>query len=160
MSIDIFSVKAIDNIAAWLSKWRKQWEVGVANVDDPDEVEIQLARRLGFLGYASQHYIAKADGSGNKRAVNAYDKIMRQFENIVASELSLVAPAPLPIKRFLLGSIPNLHSLIPMSQSARSPVFNLRASDGVRGAHFSKVKDAKETFGLVADEILNRMGLA
>ncbi|WP_411037440.1 ParA family protein [Shinella sp. BYT-45] len=160
MSIDIFSVKAIDNIAAWLTKWRKQWEVGVANVDDPDEVDTALARKLGFLGYASQHYIAKTDGSGTKRAVNAYEKIMKQFEEIVASELSSVAPSPALTNVFSLGEIPNLHSLIPMSQTARAPVFGLKASDGVRGAHFSKVKEAKDTFGVVAEEILNRVGIA
>ncbi len=159
MSIDIFSVKAIDNIAAWLSRWRKQWSVGVENVDDPEEVGTNLARKSGFLGYASQHYIAKADGSGAKRAVNAYEKIMRQFESIVASELSTIAPPPLKIDTFLLGAIPNLHSLIPMSQSARAPVFGLKAGDGVRGAHFSKVKDSRETFGNVAEEILGRVGL-
>lgn len=159
MSIDIFSVKAIDNIAAWISRWRKQWVVGVDNVDDPDEVDTNLARNLGFLGYASQHYIAKTDGSGTKRAVNAYEKIMKQFESIMASELSTAAPTPNKIAHFLLGSIPNLHSLIPMSQSARAPVFGLKAGDGVRGAHFSKVKDSRETFGKVADQILDRVGL-
>ncbi|UYZ08214.1 ParA family protein [Agrobacterium salinitolerans] len=158
MSIDIFSVKAIDNIAAWLAKWRKQWEVGVSNVDDPDEVNTGLARSLSFLGYASQHYIAKTDGSGAKRAVNAYEKIMKQFEEIVGAELSSVAPAPEPGMKFSLGEIPNLHSLIPLSQSARAPVFGLKASDGVRGAHFSKVKEAKETFGVVAEEIFSRVG--
>jgi cellulose biosynthesis protein BcsQ len=156
MSIDIFSVKAIDNIAAWISRWRKQWDVGIANVEDPDEVDPEFARNLGFLGYASQHYIAKADATGAKRAVAAYERIMRQFEEIVAGQLSVVTPLNEPVSSFALGAIPNLHSLIPMSQSARAPVFGLKASDGVRGAHFSKVKDARETFGAVADEILIR----
>ncbi|WP_294926145.1 AAA family ATPase [uncultured Paracoccus sp.] len=159
MSIDIFSVKAIDNISAWMSKWSKQWEVGVTNVDDPDEVDTDLARSLGFLGYASQHYIAKADSTGTKRAVNAYEKIMKQFEGIVSAELSRIAPPPRGVKKLSLGAIPNLHSLVPMSQSARAPVFALKAADGVRGAHFTKVKDARKTFGVVADAILNRAGL-
>ncbi|MBB2163128.1 ParA family protein [Gluconacetobacter sp. 1b LMG 1731] len=159
MSIDIFSVKAIDNIAAWMSRWRKQWISGVENVDDPDDVGTNLARSIGFLGYASQHYIAKADAFGTKRAVNAYEKIMKQFESIVSSKLSTIAPPPSKITSFLLGSIPNLHSLIPMSQTARAPVFDLKAADGVKGAHFSKVKDARETFGTVAEEILARAGL-
>lgn len=159
MSIDIFSVKAIDNIAAWIEKWRKQWVVGIENVEDPDEVESALARSFGFLGYAWQHYIAKADATGAKRAVNAYEKIMRQFEEIMATQLSAVTPIDNPSSSFALGAIPNLHSLIPMSQSARAPVFGLKAADGVRGAHFSKVKDARETFGDVADEILNRAGI-
>lgn len=156
MSIDIFSVKAIDNISSWMSKWKKQWDVGVENIDDPEEVDTGLARNLKFLGYASQHYTAKSDQSGKKRAVNAYEKIMKHFERIVGNELSKVAPSPSGVTDFGLGSIPNLHSLIPMSQSARAPVFGLKASDGVRGAHFSKVKGARETFGVVAHEILKR----
>jgi hypothetical protein len=54
-----------------------------------------------------------------------------------------------PTKRTLdyqLGTIPNLFSLIPMAQFARRPIFALRAADGVRGAHFSKVKDAYDLF--------------
>ncbi|UWQ77947.1 ParA family protein [Leisingera sp. S132] len=158
MSIDIFSVKAIENISTWMSKWKKQWDVGVLNVDDPDEVDVELARELQFVGYVSQQYIAKADSKGNKRAVNAYERIMRQFEDVVSRELSETTPLAAPNKRFDLGAIPNLHSLIPLSQSARAPVFKLKAQDGVRGAHFSKVKDSRETFGAVAEEIVERSG--
>lgn len=156
MSIDIFSVKAIDNIASWMAVWRKQWQLGIQNVSDHEDIGLELAKDVKFLGYASQHYIAKADASGAKRAVNAYEKIMRQFEDIISRELSPTAPLSKEIDSFGLGAIPNLHSLIPMSQSARSPVFGLKAGDGVRGAHFSKVKDARETFGNVADAILHR----
>lgn len=158
MSIDIFSVKAIENIAAWMQKWKKQWDIGVININDPDEVDQNLARDLHFIGYVSQQYIAKADSRGNKRAVNAYEKIMRQFEEVVSEELSKTTPAADNSKKFELGAIPNLHSLIPLSQSARSPVFKLKAQDGVRGAHFSKVKDSRETFGAVAQEIVERSG--
>lgn len=157
MSIDIFSVKAIENISAWMTKWRKQWSVGVVNIDDPEEVDTSLARNLHFIGYVSQQYIAKADTKGTKRAVNAYERIMKQFEEVVAQELSETTPLALPGEKFDLGAVPNLHSLIPLSQSARAPVFRLKAADGVRGAHFSKVKDSRETFGSVAEEIVNRV---
>ena len=159
MSIDIFSVKAIENISAWMSKWRRQWELAVANVDDPDEVDSQLARAISFIGYVSQQYIAKRDAKGTKRAVSAYDRIMAQFEDVISSQLAQSAPLAAPGDVLDLGAIPNLHSLVPMSQSARTPVFLLKAADGVRGAHFSKVKDARKTFGLVADEIVRRTGL-
>uniref|UniRef100_UPI003BA9E643 ParA family protein n=1 Tax=Stappia sp. TaxID=1870903 RepID=UPI003BA9E643 len=159
MSIDIFSVKAIENIATWITKWRQQWVTGLSNVADPSEIGDTVAHDLHFLGYVSQQYIAKRDSSGTKRAVNAYDKIMSQFENVVSRELAAAAPLVAPVSEINLGSIPNLHSLVPMSQSARSPIFALRAADGVRGAHFSKVKDAKDTFRVVADHILKRSGI-
>lgn len=159
MSIDIFSVKAIENIADWMSRWRKQWSTGIDNIDDIDEVDVGLARNTSFVGYVSQQYISKKDGSGTSRAVSAYDRIMAQFEGVVSEKLSVAAPIALPDKILNLGAIPNLHSLIPMSQSARSPVFGLKSSDGVRGAHFSKVKDARKTFDDVSEEIIGRIGL-
>lgn len=159
MSIDIFSVKAIENIAVWMTKWRKQWASGISSSEEDSEVNPSLARSLCFMGYVSQQYIAKRDGGGAKRAVNAYDKIMSQFETVVENELSSVTPIAAPNEALSLGSIPNLHSLVPMSQTARSPVFALKAADGVRGAHFTKVKDARDTFASVAEVILQRTGV-
>jgi hypothetical protein len=40
------------------------------------------AHDLSFLGYVSQQYITKSR-DGTKRAVNAYDKIMSQFESVI-----------------------------------------------------------------------------
>jgi hypothetical protein len=54
---------------------------------------------------------------------------------------------------YLLGTIPNLYSLIPMSQFARRPIFALRAKDGVRGAHFNKVKEAEDLFQTIAERL-------
>lgn len=160
MSIDIFSVKAIQNISTWLARWRKQWAAGIDILEEDDEVDLELQRNLEFIGYVSQQYIAKRNAQGSKRAVNAYDKIMSQFEDVIQQKLLPATPGKNKKKKFNLGSIPNLHSLIPMSQSSRSPVFALRGGDGVRGAHFSKVKDAHTTFAAVGDSILARTGLS
>lgn len=157
MSIDIFSVKAIQNISTWLSKWRKQWRAAWSNLDDLEEVDSDLQRDIEFAGYVSQQYIAKRDSSGSKRAVNAYDRIMSQFDKVIRTELTDNSNPNHSSINFDLGSIPNLHSLIPMSQTNRAPVFGLKAADGVRGAHFSKVKDAKDTFGNVSNNILSRI---
>lgn len=158
MSIDIFSIKAIDNIAVWLKTWRKQWRAALANADETED-ELSEAHALTFLGYVSQQYIAKTK-DGTKRAVNAYDKIMSQFESVITKKLTpeLGSDGEFGID-FNLGSIPNLHSLIPMSQSNRVPVFELKSADGVRGAHFTKVKDSRAIFGAVGDRILEKMAL-
>ena len=49
---------------------------------------------------------------------------------------------------------PNLHSLIPMSQFSRKPIFELKAKDGVLGAHFAKVQESKTLFGEIAENLL------
>lgn len=59
---------------------------------------------------------------------------------------------------YRIGTIPNLHSLIPMSQSAHKPIFGLKAKDGVRGAHFNKVKDAEAIFESVASRMVENLG--
>jgi hypothetical protein len=58
---------------------------------------------------------------------------------------------------YALGTIPNLYSLIPMSQFARTPIFALRAKDGVRGAHFNKVREADELFQEIAKRLENNL---
>ena len=40
-----------------------------------------------------------------------------------------------------------------MSQLARRPIFALRAKDGVRGAHFNKVREAEALFKTIANRL-------
>lgn len=159
MSIDIFSVKAIDNISEWLSRWTRQWDAALSNAEEDDDIERFDLQQLRFLGYVSQQYIAKKESTGSRRAVNAYDRIMSQFDSIIKEKL-IHGTEKNPFAIYDLGSIPNLHSLIPMSQSSRTPIFELKAMDGVRGAHFSKVKEAKEIFGEIARLINSRISKA
>jgi hypothetical protein len=53
-----------------------------------------------------------------------------------------------------LGTIPTLHSLIPLSQTSRRPIFELRALDGVVGAHFAKISEYKEIIGAIVERII------
>ncbi len=47
---------------------------------------------------------------------------------------------------FLLGKIPNLHSLVPYSLEARKPVYDCNGSDGLKGAHIKTAADSREHF--------------
>ena len=151
VSIDIFSVRAIANISEWLGKWRRVLEQKLAFVDDPDDLDIDdLELRLRLLGHVNQQYTAKRDARGQRRAVRAYEKIMRGIP--AAINKGIVQPSQREPEdlNYELGEIPNLHSLIPMSQTSRKPVFALRSSDGIVGAHFTKVGDAHEIFSGIA----------
>ena len=63
-------------------------------------------------------------------------------------------------KSYLLGKIPNLHSLVPYSQEARKPIFDCTGVDGLRGAHQTKARESEGLFddivaaieGVVGDE--------
>ncbi|MBB6096186.1 cellulose biosynthesis protein BcsQ [Povalibacter uvarum] len=152
MSTDIFSVRAIDNISLSLSSWRKKLERALEDVADSlEDLEIDDPRwRLQFLGYITQQYTAKTVGE-EKRPVKAFDKIAKKIP--VRIEKQLIAhftSRDLPTSKFELGSIPTLHSLVPLAQSAHTPIFALKASDGVVGAHFTKVKEYASTIREVA----------
>ncbi|MFN3188769.1 MAG: ParA family protein [Candidatus Paceibacteria bacterium] len=158
MSIDIFSLKAFENISRWMSKWRAHWDYSVNSPQlDVNNELVKEAKNLEgaqFLGYVSQQYIAKRDASGERRPVKSYDEIIQQIDGQIAEHFSGSLKPPKP---FEIGKIPNLHSLAPMSQSNRKPIFALTGRDGVVGAHFAKVKEAKEIFSEVAREIARRV---
>ena len=154
MSTDIFSLKAIENIANWFGDWTKKWKSALNNSDaEEGDIPVEIPSLVTFAGYVTQQYLAKADASGARRPVKAYDLIFSQVENIVKEKLTKHVQLISASTDYNLGTIPNLFSLIPMSQSSRKPIFGLVSADGVRGAHFAKVKDAERTFKAIADRL-------
>jgi cellulose biosynthesis protein BcsQ len=75
MSVDIFSLRAIENISVSLEGWSKLLRRGLEDNPEPEEIPIaSYDWRLRFAGYVTQQYVAKRDASGNVRAVGAYEK--------------------------------------------------------------------------------------
>lgn len=160
MSVDIFSLRAIENIRISIEKWKKQLEAAVKSTEYLDSLpqNIKTEFSIKFLGYVTQQYISKMDGSGERRAVDAFEKIMKKVApTIEANFIECLQPSYKQIE-YLLGTIPNLYSLIPMSQFARRPIFALRAKDGVRGAHFNKVRESEELFKTIAERLEINVG--
>ncbi|MEM9869795.1 MAG: ParA family protein [Pseudomonadota bacterium] len=155
MATDIFSLKAIENIAEWFTEWTKRWKIGLDNMDaEPDDIPVALPNPIKFAGYVTQQYISKTDSTGTRRAVSAYEKIISQVDTLVGDNFADAINVAKP-DRVNLGSIPNLYSLIPMSQTSRAPIFQLGSSDGVRGAHFAKVRDSKAIFASVSENLIS-----
>jgi cellulose biosynthesis protein BcsQ len=158
MSIDIFALKAFENIAEWIRKWDETWRYAMNSPSlDASLAVVKGAKNVHparFIGYVTQQYVARKDRFGERRAVLSYENIINQIDQQVRSHFpeSMRPQAPIEI-----GTIPNLYSLVPMSQTNRKPVFSLTADDGVVGAHFAKVKDARKIYGAVADEIMKRL---
>jgi len=158
MSIDIFSLKAIENISIALQEWKKKLSNGITQVDESlrDDIPKGGAFDIMFAGYVAQQYIQKTTG-GEKRAVAAYENIMRRIpKSIKAHFVEKLQQSDGGIK-YEIGTIPNLFSLIPMAQTAHKPIFALRARDGVRGAHFTKVRDAESIYKKIAGQLLKNV---
>lgn len=157
LSMDIFSIRATENISAWLTEWKSRLDLHLAALQSPDETELSdLEFRLRLLGYVNQQYTAKRDANGERRAVKAYEKIMMTVPKAIGNSLIKNQPEPKGLE-YQLGAIPNLHSLIPMSQNSRKPVFDLKSADGIVGAHFMKVKDSFELFEQIGQHFLQNL---
>lgn len=155
MSIDIFSLKAIENISTSLLEWKRKLDHGLSQLDDENRQDLpsDTAFSIRFVGYVAQQYIQKTTG-GEKRAVSAYEGIMKRIPNSVATFFVRKLQPNEPSLQYEIGTIPNLYSLIPMAQSAHKPIFALKAADGVRGAHFNKVRDAEDIYRVVTGQLL------
>lgn len=157
MSIDIFSLRAIANIGKSLRNWKKRLQRGLADVEDLDELEVPNAGwKLSFLGYVNQQYVRKTI-RGRQQAVKAYDRIIKQIPGVVERELIDDGDSP-TTSELHLGSIPSLHSLVPLSQTNHVPIFELKGRHGVVGAHFAKVKEYERTIGQIAERFLVKAG--
>lgn len=160
MSSDIFSLKAIDNIKVSLKSWGDNFEKGLKEYSENEGEEFKLNDvsikfNLLFLGYITQQYLTKTR-EGKKVAVNAYEKIIKQIPKAILENL-VPENSRLKNENYELGEIPNLHSLVPLSQSANAPIFKLLADDGVVGAHFSKVKDYGITMNTICEKLISNI---
>ncbi|WP_035708495.1 ParA family protein [Niveispirillum irakense] len=158
LSIDLFSIRATENISTWLKEWKKRLSLQISSISDVSEIEVSdLEFRLRLLGYVNQQYTAKRDSSGERRAVKAYEKVMRAIPDAIQQTIISDHQQEPDDIDYKLGSIPNLHSLIPMSQSSRKPVFKLKSGDGIVGAHFAKVTESLEIFNNISMKFLENM---
>ncbi len=163
MSSDIFSLRAIDNIALALNEWGENFLDGLEEFKKKEKEAFQIDDRdvnwsLKFVGYVTQQYTAKTVNS-EKRPVKAYEKIIKKIPAKVKSELGPFNKNYSLIKS-KLGEIPSLHSLIPLSQNANCPIFKLVAADGVVGAHFNKVRDYEEVMNAISSNLQHNLAVS
>jgi hypothetical protein len=95
------------------------------------------------------------------RVVGAYDRWLRRVPAAYSSSV-LGSPGD-PQRRAAedpscLGLIKHYHSLAPLGQEARKPVFLLRTADGAIGAHQQAVRDAYGHFEELAQRLLGVIG--
>lgn len=157
MSSDIFSLKAIENIALALTDWKEGLLAGLSEYNRKEKEDFDISDnkvdwRLKFIGYVTQQYTAKTV-DGKKIPVNAYEKIIKKIPTTIKKELLKFNQNSESLTP-RLGEIPSLHSLVPLSQNANTPIFCLQAKDGVVGAHFNKVKDYKQVIKDITSQLL------
>ncbi|EKO5125282.1 ParA family protein [Vibrio fluvialis] len=161
MSVDVFSLMALDNMNLSLDKWKDGFEGGLSqyNKEESEYFSIEnepVTWKLKFAGYVMQQYKAKTV-KGTRVHVNAYEKISKKIPSKIKEQLTENYSDDSNIETNL-GEVQNLHSLVPMSQTSKSPIFELKAKDGVVGAHFSKVEEARDIFKNITLNLLRNIG--
>lgn len=161
MSSDIFCIQALSNISTALKTWGSGINRGLQEYCEREGYPLRLSGtevsiNLKLLGYIYQQYTAKSVG-GVTRPVIAYERILQDIPSAIERELSNMVNPNITIDKLCLGSIPNFNSLIPMSQTANKPVFLLSSSDGIVGAHFSKVREYENVMENIVSNLLHNI---
>lgn len=157
MSSDIFSLLAVENIGKTIKGWRDTFKNGFNRcLDDEFKESFSPIPFIQFLGYVTQQYTSKTV-EGIRRPVQAYEKILSNVPETIEKELINVVNSRRVDINFELGTIPNFNSIIPLSQSAHKPAFELASADGIVGAHFAKVKEFKAVIEHIAERFESNM---
>ena len=161
MSSDLFSILALENIGSSIIQWKTQFNESIQKLDSDEKqslIDVKNISTVKFLGYIYQQYIMKTV-KGNKRIVRAYENILNDLPAKMKEHLIIkINNDPDETLIYKLGSIPNFYSLIPMSQKAHKPLFNLGSADGVVGAHYQKIKEYEYIMNEISSTILKNIG--
>jgi cellulose biosynthesis protein BcsQ len=85
MSVDIFSLLAIENISTVLENWSKQLTRGIEENEEPEDLPVSDYNwRLRFAGYVTQQYIAKRNADGKVRPVAAFEHIAANIPQLIS----------------------------------------------------------------------------
>lgn len=158
MSSDIFSVLAIENIGVTIKKWTEDFKNGFerCSYEEVKQLFYPLAK-IKFAGYVTQQYTSKTV-DGIRRPVQAYERILSEIPNVIKEQLAIAVNGEDKTDiDYLLGSIPNFNSIIPLSQTAHKPIFELTGSDGIVGAHFAKTKDFKKVIDSIEVRLVENL---
>lgn len=158
LSVDIFSLMAVSNILTSLNNWKDALTQAISRHFGSEHCNFQIAGNdvswdLKFAGYVMQQYTAKSTG-GVRQAVGAFERIIGEQKQELIS-LAKFFDTTDAVNN--LGEVPTLSSVVPLSQQAHAPIFDLGAKDGIVGSHYNRVAEAGRFYHQIADHFLKRV---
>ena len=125
---DLFSLQGLRDLGPTLRGWRGGWQ---RMLDALGETR----RPLPAGGMAPLGYIVLGQGVRLSRPVQAYQRwISRIPGDFHDAVLGRPGPPPVP-DSYCLAQLTHYHSLMPLAQEARKPMFALKPADGAFGGH-------------------------
>jgi chromosome partitioning protein len=152
---DLYSLQGLRNLGPTLADWRHDWKTHLEQKPDPS-----LDAPAGEM--RPRGYVVLQHGTRVDRVVGAYDRWLQQvpaeYRQYVLQE-PVGHPPRAARDPYCLGLLKHYHSLAPLAQEARKPLFLLRSADGAIGAHQQSVRDAYGHFEALARRLLETLGV-
>ena len=169
MGADIFSILGIDNISSWMEDWQNLYKTGLSTLKTKHQAEYlpKISKyhincepdlTTKFIGFSIQQYVTKMFSTG-RRPIKAYDEIISQMPSKIVKQLKKFIKNSLTEDDLLLGDIPFLYSIIPLSQTNKVPIFNLEYKDGLRGNQKTSVEKYSAMMKKIATKINFNIGI-
>lgn len=156
LSPDLFSIKGTQNLGNKFISWHDEWENNLRKWKRPnsgislDELPHGAPK---FLGYVTQQHNIRDSKSGMTIGWSIFgDKVDEAVRKNIVEQLGPLGQND-ERENYLLGKIPNLHSLVPYSLNAHKPVYKCNSSDGLKGSHISKARESKNLYQDIIDAI-------
>jgi cellulose biosynthesis protein BcsQ len=156
MAPDLYSLQGLQNLGPTLRTWRQDW---LDRIDRAPRPDLELpAGDMRPVGYVVLQHGVRVD-----RIVGAYDRWLRQvpahYRHWVLDGPTEAAAPPVSEDPLCLGLLKHYHSLVPLGQEARKPVFFLKSADGAIGAHQRAVREAYGHFEALAGRLTDEIDL-
>ena len=163
---DIFSILGINNIGTWIKKWQEDYEQSLLIAKRKDRLSsisefncIQdTSSKFRLAGYSVQQYVSRKFKEG-PRPVKAYDRIMKDIPTVVEDRLSFITPEQFTQEQLRLGDVPYVYSLVPLSQSNKTPIHSLTGKEGLVGSQYKQVTQYAELMKQVSDRLIKNVGV-
>ncbi len=169
MASDIFSLLGISNIAEWINGWIGIYEyaLGMFVKTNGEEAASRFFEKYlinttprestRYIGYSIQQYSKRRFKTGD-RPTKAYEKVISGFHDQIVKSLSPFAKEGIAPDELKLGDIPYIYSVIPLSQTSNTPIFQLNYASGIRGNQTSSVENYCNYLDIVAENFMRNVG--
>ena len=145
---DLFSLQGLRNLGPTLRAWRKDWHDRLGKLNNCN-------RPLPVGDMAPLGYVVLGRGVRLNRPVQAYQRWITRIPEVFHDDvLGESEPPPVP-DHYCLAQLKHYHSLMPLAQEARKPVFALKPADGAFGGHAQAAQRAYDDFRSLAIRILD-----
>ena len=158
LAADVFSIQGLRNLGPTLERWRQTWQSVRERALEAGVTDELPTGDMAPAGYVIlQHAVRK------NRPVKAYQTWLEQipldYQRSILGASTGGAPKDASQDPHCIGQVRHYQSLVPLSQDANKPMFDLKAGDGAIGGHQNYVAECYENFEQLAAALAERCGL-